>query len=140
MLSEIDERAGSLKLSRSRYLTLLAQHDIKKGGPLLLPTQDEPEPVVPVELNAIALEFLKFAIPALTQYQDNHGQCPDPQVPDHIAKTYLWQYYIKQRRAILNLKWDESRKDGDIGISHTLYLWLQKNQELWAFPQPTPSL
>src|SRR5512137_2478912 len=85
LLARIDARANELGLSRSRYIAVIAQIDIAEGGPLTIPTQGAVEPAPPVNLTAEATEFLKLAVPILTQYQDSHGQSPTPEVPPHIA-------------------------------------------------------
>jgi hypothetical protein len=132
-LERVDARASSLGLSRSRYITVVTQQDINKGGPLIIAAQDAAAPVVPVELTTEALDFLKVAIPALTQYQDSHGQCPTPEVPAEIAETELWPYFLKQQDQILKDKWIESSNAGyDIGMERAIRGWLQKNQILWA--------
>jgi hypothetical protein len=144
-LLQIDARADSLNLPRSRYLVLVAQHDIARGGPLTIVTQEQSQPTVPVELNPTALDFLKLAVPALTQYQDSHGQCPAPQVPETMAQTELWEFFLKQRDHILKDKWIQSSNAGyDIGMERAIRHWLQKNQDLWYTPQddaevPPPS-
>ena len=38
LLARIDDRANALGLTRSRYLAVIAQIDIDKGGPLTIPT------------------------------------------------------------------------------------------------------
>jgi hypothetical protein len=99
----------------------------------IIAAQDAAAPVVPVELTTEALDFLKVAIPALTQYQDSHGQCPTPEVPAEIAETELWPYFLKQQDQILKDKWIESSNAGyDIGMERAIRAWLQKNQILWA--------
>ena len=137
VLKAIDRRADSLGLPRSRYLVAVAQQDIAKGDPLMLNVQEEYQPAPPVELTPFAEEILKLAIPALTQYQDSHGQCSDPQVPARIRKTELWEFFLKQRDQILKNKWNDSRNAGyDIGMERALRNWLQINQDLWVEPPP----
>ena len=143
-LERVDARAASLGLSRSRYIAVATLQDINKGGPLIIAAQDATKPVVPVELTPEALDFLKVAIPALTQYQDSHGQCPTPEVPAEIADNELWPYFQKQQDQILKDKWIESSNAGyDIGMERAIRAWLQKNQILWFAAQddaePTPT-
>jgi hypothetical protein len=136
LLARIDARAGALGLARSRYIAVLAQQDIEKSGPLTIAAEDEPEPTAPIELTPAALDFLKLAVPALTQYQDTHGQCPTPNVPEVIADSELWDYFLTQREQILKDKWIQSRNAGyDIGMERAIRDWLQKNQDRWAIPQ-----
>ncbi len=138
-LLQIDARADSLNLPRSRYLVLVAQHDIARGGPLTIVTQEQSQTRVPIALTPAALDFLKLAVPALTQYQDSHGQCPAPQVPETIALTELWEFFLKQRDHILKEKWIQSMNAGyDIGMDRAIRDWLQKNQDLWAPTDPEP--
>ena len=148
-LARIDARAATLGLSRSRYITVVTQQDIAKGGPLIIAAQDTEKPATPIAFTPEANAFLKFAVPALTQYQDSHGQCPDPEAPAEIAELELWPYFLKQRDQILKDKWIESRNAGyDIGMERSLRDWLQKNQVLWVptdlepdppSPEPPPS-
>lgn len=150
LLARIDVRAGALGLTRSRYIAVVAQQDIDKGGPLTIAAEDESEPTAQIDLTPAALDFLKLAVPALTQYQDTHGQCPTPNVPEAIPETDLWKYFLTQREQILKDKWIQSRNAGfDIGMERAIRDWLQKNQDLWAIsqaddtqaaqPNPTPS-
>ena len=44
LLALIDARAQSLNLTRSRYLALLAQQDLTKGGPLVISAPDAGQP------------------------------------------------------------------------------------------------
>src|SRR5512136_728641 len=90
LLARIDARANELGLTRSRYIAVVTQIDIAKGGPLTIPTQGTVEPAPPVELTPEANEFLKPAVPILTQFQDSHGQSSTLEVPPHIAGTKLW--------------------------------------------------
>ena len=48
LLTQIDARADSLGLPRSRYIALLAQHDIARGGLLTIVTQEESQTPVPI--------------------------------------------------------------------------------------------
>jgi len=145
LLAQIDVRATSLGLTRSRYLAVLAQQDIHTGGPLIIATQDESQLGPPIELTPKALDFLKLAVPALTQYQDSHGQCPAPEVSGPVSQTELWQFFLKQRDEILKDKWIDSRNAGyDIGMERAIRDWLQKNYALWSAPEdaaqaPPPS-
>jgi hypothetical protein len=82
---------------------------------------------------AAPLDFLKLAVPALTQYQGSHGQCPAPEVPETIAQTELWESFLKQRDQILKDKWNSSRDAGyDIGMERAIREWLQRNYLVWA--------
>jgi hypothetical protein len=103
---------------------------------LRLGVQEESQASAPVEFTPATLDFLKLAIPALTQYQDSHGQCPPPQVPDTTAQSELWEFFLKQLDQILKDKWIQSRNAGyDIGMQRAIRDWLQKNQDLWAADQ-----
>jgi hypothetical protein len=112
---------------------------------LRLGVQEESQASAPVEFTPATLDFLKLAIPALTQYQDSHGQCPAPEAREPIAQTELWEFFLKQRDQILKDKWIQSSNAGyDIGMDRAIRHWLQKNQDLWflaqddAEAQPTP--
>ena len=133
LLARIDARANELGLTRSRYIAVVTQIDIAKGGPLTIPTQGAVQPAPPVNLTPEAAEFLKLAVPILTQYQDSHGQAPTPEVPQHIAETELWPFFLKQRDQILNDKWNSSKDAGyDIGMERAIREWLQRNYLVWA--------
>jgi hypothetical protein len=140
LLIRIDDRADTLGLTRSRYIAIIAQIDIAQGGPLTIPTQGASQPVPPVELTPEVTEFLKLAVPILTQYQDSHGQCPAPEVPSHIAETELWPFFLKQRDQILKDKWNSSKDAGyDIGMERAIREWLQRNYLVWAPKDTEPS-
>jgi hypothetical protein len=145
LLTRIDNRADELGLSRSRYIAVVAQIDIAKGGPLTIPTQGAAQPAPPVALTAEVTEFLKLAVPILTQYQDSHGECPPPEVPQHIAESELWPFFLKQRDQILKDKWNSSKDAGyDIGMERAIREWLQRNYLVWApedveDPEPEPA-
>ena len=133
LLARIDARAAALGLTRSRYLAVVAQQDIEKGGPLVIAAGGTSEPKPPPELTPAALDFLKFAIPVLTQYQDSNRQCPPPQAPPQIAGTELWPFFLKQRDQILEDKWNTSKAvDHDIGMERAIREWLQRNYLVWA--------
>jgi len=133
LLSRIDNRASEVGLSRSRYIAVIAQIDIAKGGPLTIPTQGAVQPAPPVNLTAEVTEFLKFVVPILNQYQDSHGECPPPEVPPHIAASELWPFFLKQRHQILKDKWNSSKDAGyDIGMERAIREWLQRNYLVWA--------
>jgi len=133
LLARIDARANEVGLTRSRYIAVVTQIDIAKGGPLTIPTQGAAQPAPPVNLSPEAAEFLKLAVPILTQYQDSHGESPTPEVPPHIAATELWPFFLKQRDQILKDKWNSSCAAGyDIGMERAIREWLQRNYLVWA--------
>jgi hypothetical protein len=133
LLTRIDDRASELGLTRSRYIAVISQIDMAHGGPLTIPTQGTVQPAPPVELTAEVTEFLKLAVPILSQYQDSHGECPPPAVPPHIAETELWPFFLKQRDQILKDKWNSSKDAGyDIGMERAIREWLQRNHVLWV--------
>ena len=139
LLIRIDNRAAELGLTRSRYIAVVAQIDIAKGGPLTIPTQGAVQPAAPVELTPEVTEFLKLAVPILNQYQDSHGQCPAPQVPETIAESEIWPFFVKQRDQILKDKWNSSCAAGyDIGMERAIREWLQRNYLVWAPTDPEP--
>ena len=139
LLARIDLRADALGLSRSRYIAVVTEQDIEKGGPLTIAADQETEPPAPIAFTPEALAFLKLAIPALTQYQDSHGKTPVPGVPEPIAQSELWHFFLTQRDQLLKDKWIKSRNAGyDIGMEHAIRDWLQKYQDLWAPPGAAP--
>ena len=128
LLKEIDRRAESLELPRSRYLAAIAQQDIAKGGPVLIS-----QPTTPIPLTDKAIAFLNVAMPVLTQYQESRGQSPEPEVPEDMDEDELWEFFLQQRGHILDKKWTDSEKAGhDIGIERAIRDWLQKHHTLWA--------
>jgi hypothetical protein len=104
-----------------------------KGGPLTIPAQGAVEPAPPVELTPEVTDFLKLAVPILTQYQDSHGQAATPEVPQFIARLKLWPFFLKQRDQILKDKWNSSCAAGyDLGMERAIREWLQRNYLVWA--------
>ena len=139
LLIRIDNRATELGLTRSRYIAVVAQIDIAKGGPLTIPTQGAVQPATPVELTPEVTEFLKLAVPILNQYQDSHGEYLPPEIPQHIAESEIWPFFLKQRDQILKDKWNSSCAAGyDIGMERAIREWLQRNYLVWAPTDPEP--
>jgi hypothetical protein len=138
-LAGIDARAAALNLNRSQYLALVARRDIMRGGALLIPSPDDAKPPRQIDLTAEAIEFLKIAIPALEEYkrQRDAGTVPEqPEPPDSLADSDLWEYFLAERDEILEYKWIESEKERrDIGIDRAIREWLQKHHALWAAAQ-----
>ena len=64
LLTLIDARARYFNLSRSRYLAILAQQDLTKGGPLVMPAPDATQPPRVVDANTEVVEFLILALTA----------------------------------------------------------------------------
>jgi hypothetical protein len=63
----IDKRARLHGLPRSRYLALIARHDLAaRNGVSPLATSDPAAPPKPLDLTAEVYDFLLLAIPALT--------------------------------------------------------------------------
>ena len=161
LLSDIDARAGSLGLSRSAYLSLLARQDISNPGPPSFSTPKPeisaatappsgaggPQPARPIDLTAQVYDFLLTAIPALQQYEasktapedDEDDPSPEPaeiEAPPDLAESKLWQFFLLERDQILRLKWLESENVGhDIGLSHAIQIWLQRHRALWIAGQ-----
>ena len=44
LLTRIDDRASAVGQTRSRYIAVVTQIDIAKGGPLTIPTQGAAQP------------------------------------------------------------------------------------------------
>jgi len=111
----------------------IAQIDIARGGPITIPAQNQSRP----ELTPEALEFLEYAIPAAQQFQDNPGQRPAPVVPESLAETELWKFFLKQRDHILKLKWRSSSSAGqNIGMERPVIEWLHQHPAFWAPDEP----
>ena len=141
LLAEIDARARSLGMTRSRYLTFLAQQDLTKGGPLVIPPRETPEPAEPVDFAAEISEFLKIAIPALAEYERSRGTPATdedlPEAPEALADSDLWEFFLEERDEILELKWIESEKAGhDIGLERAIQLWLHHRANWVAAHKP----
>jgi hypothetical protein len=138
-LAEIDARATALNLNRSQYLALVARKDIMRGGPLLIPDPDAAKPPRQIDLTAEAVEFLKIAIPALEKYERHRdaGIIPEnPEPPESLADSDLWEYFLAERDEILEYKWIESEKEHrDIGIDRAIREWLKQHHALWAAAQ-----
>ena len=138
-LAEIDARAAALNLNRSQYLALVARKDIMRGGPLLIPDPDAAKPPRQIDLTAEAIEFLKIAIPALEEYERHReaGIIPEnPEPPESLVDSDLWEYFLAERDEILEYKWIESEKERrDIGIDRAIREWLNQHHALWAAAQ-----
>lgn len=130
LLDDIDRRAESLSLTRSMYLTLLAQQDLQILGPLIVRSADAQEPRT-VELTDEAHQFLIAAIPELADYERRirlkqpldyaTAQAPAEALAD------LWDKFLKERQSILENKWYRSGEAGkDIGIEAAIRDWLQR--------------
>jgi hypothetical protein len=139
LLAMIDARADSLNMTRSQYLAVLAQHDLSKGGRIVLQPPDPGKPQPPVDLPKETLEFLLCAIPAFDEYERSRKSAPlpggEPEPPDTVDNNF-WSFFLQQREEILKYKWIESEKAGrDIGIEAAIREWLQKHFTLWAAAQ-----
>lgn len=150
LLDDIDRRATAMGLSRSAYLSLLAQQDLTKGGPLPVPAAEapqppeNPEPAKPLDLTTAAYEFLIQAIPALEEYDRQLKKLPPsgdvPEPPEELAETTLWQFFLLEREEILRYKWLQSEQEQrDIGLSRAVQEWLQNHHALWAAAHPPTS-
>jgi hypothetical protein len=49
-----------------------------------------------LEFDAFATHFLRFALPALTAYQNNPNHDRLPDVPVEMAHCQLWHFFIEQ--------------------------------------------
>jgi hypothetical protein len=102
-------------------------------------TQEESQTSAWLEFTRAALDFLKLAVPALTQYQDSPGQCPTPQVPETIAQSELWEFFLKQRDQIPTDKWIQPRNAGyDVGMQRAIRDWLRRTRTSGPSPRTTP--
>ena len=133
LLTLIDARARFFNLSRSRYLAILAQQDLTKGGPLVMPAPDATQPTRVVDANTEVVEFL---ILALTAYERHKNQNDLPQPPLPLVETQLWQHFLAELEQISRHKWNQSVKAGqDIGAERAIREWLPKHLALWAAAQ-----
>ena len=142
LLAEIDKRAKLHGLPRSRYLALIAKHDLAaKNGVSPLATSDAAEPPKPLDLTAEVYDFLLLAIPALADFdrQKKDDQAPDtaPEPPDEIAESRLWRFFLLERDEILRHKYLRSEAlHDDIGLPQAVKEWLQQHRALWAAAHP----
>ena len=143
LLRDIDKRADSLGIPRSQYLAMVARRDIHTGGPFYLHAGDGKQPPKQIDLNAEVLEFLRIAIPALTEHEaakkanpDAAAPPPELEVPESLADKKFWLGVLDQLDEILDYKWLQSEKAGfDIGMERAIREWLQKYYTLWASAQ-----
>ncbi len=141
LLEEIDKRAKSYGLPRSRYLALIAKHAVSKNGASPLEPQPAPEPIKPLDLTAEVYDFLLFAIPALTdfarQQEDEKAKGTAPEPTSEIANSKLWRFFMLEREEILRHKYLRSKELGyDIGLPQAIKEWLQLHRALWAAAHP----
>ena len=147
VLSQIDQRAKDLGVGRSRYLVWLAQHDLAKGGemtvPLMknLPSSAAVEPPLPPANPEELAKFLRFAIPALDDFQRNLCNPGAPCGTDLPAESEtdkaVWQFFVEEREEILKLKWIESQKAGqDIGYEKAIQIWMKNHRSSWVKHHP----
>ena len=142
LLAEIDKRAKSHGLPRSRYLALIAKHDLAaKNGVSPLATSDAAEPPKPLDLTAQVYDFLLFAIPALGDFarlqEDEQAQGTAPEPSSEIANSKLWRFFMLEREEILLHKYLRSKEiKDDIGLPRAIKEWLQQHRALWAAAHP----
>jgi hypothetical protein len=135
LLQAIDDRAGSLGLARSLYLSLLAEKDLRQLGPLVI-HGDQAQVAEQVELTPEAYSFLLSAIPEMADYERRLsgkalGDLPKP--PKSVTKSKLWELFLDKRNEILKHKWIQSEKAGrDIGMEAAIREWLQAYHPAWA--------
>jgi hypothetical protein len=155
LLDDIDARATSLGLSRSAYLSLLAQQDLTKPGPIPLPKVTAPgaaQPAKPLDLTAMAYDFLLLAIPALEKYEASQvtddeetpatsaqGGAGESAIPAKLDETAgpamnkLWRFFIHEKDEILRHKYLRSTELGyNIGLPRAIREWLQEHRALWV--------
>ncbi|MCX6892854.1 MAG: hypothetical protein NTX51_15255 [Verrucomicrobia bacterium] len=141
LLAEIDKRAKSHGLPRSRYLALIARHAVTAKGGAPLPTPAAPESPQPLDLTAAVYDFLLLAIPALADFESRKqaeqvlGTAPEP--PEEIAESRLWRFFLLERDEILRHKYlrSEALRE-DIGLQRAIKEWLQLHRALWAAAHP----
>jgi hypothetical protein len=138
LLEDIDRRANSLDLPRSKYLTLLAQKDLRELGPVAIYSH-EAEEAREVELTQEAYEFLKAAVPQLEEWDKHRREgtpMPEPGPAPSVTLQELWQRFLDERQAIMVHKWIESEKAGqDIGTEQAIRDWLKLSS---VAPPPPP--
>lgn len=129
LLEAIDKRANQLHLPRSRYLCLLAQTDIKRGGPLTL---------TPLSDQTRLEDFLDDAIPLLEDFLRNSNkplaasEFLEALQIDSSEDRRTWETFFAERKRILDLKWVESQKAGqDIGWTAAILIWIKVHRPDW---------
>lgn len=129
LLNAIDARATQLHLPRSRYLCLLAQTDIKRGGPLTL---------TPLSNQTRLDDFLDDAIPLLEDFLRNSHHPLSAE--EFLAAVHIesledrrtWESFFAGRKHILDLKWVESQKaEKDIGWTAAILIWVKDHRPDW---------
>jgi hypothetical protein len=141
LLAEIDKRAKLHGLPRSRYLALIAKHDLAAKNGVSPLTADPADPTKPLDLTAEVYDFLLLAIPALEDFdrQKKDEQAPDtaPMPPEEIAESKLWRFFMLERDEILRHKYYRSEAlHEDIGLPRAIKEWLQQHRALWAAAHP----
>ena len=141
LIDDIDRRADSLGLTRSMYLTLLAQQDLQILGPLIVRSAEARQPKI-VKLTDEAHRFLIAAIPELADYE-RRVRLKQPQedetatAPPEEQMAELWEHFLNEREDILKNKWYRSGEAGkDVGIEAAIRDWLEKYA---THPQSPPA-
>jgi hypothetical protein len=126
----IDGRCTQLHLPRSRYLCLLAQDDIRRGGPLTL---------TPLSDQTRFEDFLDEAIPLLEEYVRDAAtaitlaEFLKTRRIESAEDRSLWELFFAARKPILESKWIESyNAKRDIGWTAALLMWIKPHRPDWV--------
>lgn len=143
-LAKIDARAAELALPRSAYLKLLAQQDLTREMPVSFSKSGNSLDAQPRDLTAEVYDFLLTAIPAMQEHEsakqnpeDKPSSPPMREIPEDVAETNLWRFFLLEKDEILRHKWLRSQELGyELSLSRTIEEWLQKHRSLWAKCHP----
>lgn len=130
----IDDRARSLGMKRSQYLSHLAKTDVEAGGELTIVPQAESAPATTMDQAREVTRFLEMAVPALISFEKG-GKDPQGESAEAQAENQFWQDFMEERQQILDLKWIESEKaKRDIGYREAIQIWM-KHRSGWLAAQ-----
>lgn len=134
LLTMVDDRARSLGMNRSQYLSRVARADVKAGGEWTIVPQGGSAIGSSMDLAREVTKFLEMAVPALISFEkgatDPQGESAEAQ-----AENQFWQDFWKERQQILDLKWIESEKaERDIGYREAIRIWM-KHRPGWLAAQ-----
>lgn len=134
LLTDIDDRAQELGLSRSQFLSMAAKINIEQGGPLLIPSSSKT-----TDQLHLRRRFLDIFIQALKDFERAHS-ADQIEFPERLADTDLVKRFYEEVAEISRHKWNESHRLGeDIGHERAIREWSRKHHDLWLAVQEQAS-
>jgi hypothetical protein len=134
-LEDINARVASFgsNVSRSQYIALVTERDIRRGGPLPIFEKDDKQGET-IELSPAAYGLMVFAIAEMLDYELGLAEKTAlPKPPQSLTKLPQWHEFMAGRDEILKHKWIQSEKEGrDIGMERAVREWLQKYHGEWS--------